>query len=165
MFEEGTYVVYGNKGVCKVESVGTMKGKQMSRDTLYYTLAPVYMSGSRLYTPVTAMKTVMRKIMTKEEVTKLIEEISSLEQLWIPDEREREKIYKEAVRSCDCRELVRIIKTLYLRKESRLADGKKVTAVDEKYFHMAEEQLYGEMALPLEIDKAEVEAYIADKMH
>ena len=39
-------------------------------------------------------------------------------------------------------------------------DGKKVTAVDERYFNLAEGKLYGEMALALEMSKEEVKDYI-----
>ena len=55
---------------------------------------------------------------------------------------------------------MKIIKTLYLRKKSRLAEGKKVTAVDEKYLKIAEANLYGELAIALEMKKDEVESYI-----
>ena len=62
----------------------------------------------------------------------------------------------------DCEELVKIIKTLYLRKKLRLENGKKVTAVDMKYLRLAEEQLYGELAVVLAIERGKVENYIIE---
>ena len=41
--------------------------------------------------------------------------------------------YKEAMKSCDCKEWVRIINTVLKRKEERLAQGRKMSACDERY--------------------------------
>ena len=40
-----------------------------------------------------------------------------------------------------------------------------MTAVDSKYFHMAEESLYGELAVSLEIKRDAVEDYIKSTLH
>ena len=93
-----------------------------------------------------------------------MEEIPQLETIWIGNEKERESQYKEAVRSGDCRELVRIIKTIYLHKKERLDEGKKVAAVDERYFHQAEELLYEELAYALDMEVDQIGDYIASKI-
>ena len=74
-------------------------------------------------------------------------------------------MYKEAIRTYDCQSLVRIIKTLYLRKQDRVQQGKKVLSSDEYYLKKAEELLYGEMSLALSIPKERVESYIFDEIH
>ena len=86
------------------------------------------------------------------------------ETIWIGNEKERESQYKEAVRSGDCRELVRIIKTIYLHKKERVDEGKKVAAVDERYFHQAEELLYEELAYALNMEVDQIGDYIASKI-
>ena len=48
----------------------------------------------------------------------------------------------------------------YHRKERRLADGKKATSTDERYFHAAEDILYGELGVSLGIGKDEVKDFI-----
>ena len=67
--------------------------------------------------------------------------------------------------SGNCRELVKIIKTLYNRKAARAQRGKRGTAVDERYFRMAEEQLYGELAYVLGMEKSAMPEYIARCIH
>lgn len=59
---------------------------------------------------------------------------------------------------------MRIIKTIYFRKEERILENKKVTATDERYFRMAEEQLYGELAVALSMKKEDVQAYILNRV-
>ena len=53
----------------------------------------------------------------------------------------------------ECAGWMQIVKTLYLKKRKRLAEGKKNTAKDDFYFNKAEDLLYGELAAALEVDK------------
>lgn len=164
MFQVGDYVIYGNNGVCRIENVGPMEMMDMPKERLYYTLAPVSSNAGKIFTPVDNAKVVIRAVITREEAQKLIDDIKDIDELWIADERRRENVYKEAMAKCDLREFVKIIKTIYLRKQSRIAAGKKLTAADERYFHMAEESLYGELAIPLEMEKEEVKKYVVAKV-
>lgn len=164
MFETGDYVVYGNVGVCKVDEIGNIDSPQVSRKRLYYTLNPIYSVGSTIFTPVDNEKVIMRPVITKEEALKLIDTIPSIELLWIADEKKREDDYKETLRKCDCREWVRVMKTIHLRKKSRQAENKKITARDEKYFRMAEDSLYGELAIALNMDKDTTKEYVIDRV-
>lgn len=160
MFEAGEYIVYGNTGVCKVGEVTKMTAPGTEEDRLYYTLEPVYDKGCRLFTPIDNQKVIMRPVLTKSEAEELIARMKEIDTLWVSDEKHREQIYKEAIRTGNCEEWVKIIKTLYLRKQSRLAEGKKVTSSDAKYLHLAEESLYGELSVVMGIPKEEMEAFI-----
>ena len=94
----------------------------------------------------------------------LIDDMPSIETLWIPEERAREQRYKEALMSMDLRSWVRIIKTLYLRKMDRLARGQKTTSTDERYLHIAENLLYNELGRALGIPKENMEDYITEHL-
>ncbi|MEE1014456.1 MAG: CarD family transcriptional regulator [Lachnospiraceae bacterium] len=136
MFQVNDVVIYGHHGVCEITNVGTLKMPMADQEKLYYTLRPVYHKESSVYAPVENRKIVMRSVITKEE----------------------------AMQTCDCEELVKIIKTLYLRKQQRLGSGKKVTVVDEKYFRQAEDKLYEELAYALGMEKKQVGTYISQHM-
>lgn len=164
MFKVGDYLIYGLNGVCKVDAVGTMDMPGMPKDRLYYTLIPVYQSGCRLFTPVDNVKTVIRPLVSREEALAYIDQMLEAETIWIPDEKRRETLYKEVVRKCDPAEWIRIIKTLFLRKRARIEAGKKVTAGDEKYLRIAEENLYGEFAMALGMTKEETEKFIIERV-
>lgn len=162
MFKTGDFVIYGSHGACEVTSIGPMNMAGTIKDRLYYTLSSVYTPGSTIYTPVDNEKVTMRPVASKKEAVEFVESIPEIEALWLNDEKSREQEYKAAIKTCECTDLIKIIKTLYLRKESRLGDGKKVTSVDEKYLRMAENLLYGELAIPLQLDRSEVINYITD---
>lgn len=163
MFDVGEYIFYGNTGVCKVAEIKKMS-VDAGTDKLYYELEPVYDKGRKVYTPVGNPKVIMRKILTAKEADALIDKVKEIDTLQIQNEKQREEKYKEAIRTCDCEEWVRIIKTLYLRGKTRQAEGKKITSSDAKYMHLAEENLYGELSIALKIPKNEVENFITQRV-
>lgn len=164
MYKIGDFVVHGTSGVCEIVNIGTLEDMGMPEGRLYYTLHPYYSEQSRVFTAVENPRVVIRPVLTKPEAQALIDEMPSIEYLWIPDEKRRENEYREALHKCDCRELVRIIKTIYVHQKKRLKEGKKVTSIDDKYIHMAEENLYGELAFLLNMRKEDVKKYIKERI-
>lgn len=165
MFDVGDYIIYGCSGVCKVENIGPVEINGVSKDKMYYTLAPVYNKGSKVYTPTDNEKVIMRPILSSEEAITLIDHIQEIGTLQVVDEKRGEEVYKEALQKNDCREWIKIIKTIYLRKQAKINQGKKLTACEERYFHLAEDCLYEELAIPLEIKKDEVEEFIIERVN
>lgn len=164
MFEVGSYIVCGHHGVCKVEEIGPLKMNNSSEGKQYYTLSQVYSKGGMVYVPVDNDKIVMRPVLSSEEAEQLISEITSAEEIHAANVRQEEAAYKEAIRSCDNKEWVKVIKTLYHKKQMRNAIGKRATSSDERNLHAAEEQLHGELAVALGMTKSEVVAYILKKI-
>lgn len=162
MFEKGDYVVYGSKGVCQIQDITHVDIPGVDKNRLYYIMHPVQDNNGTVYLPTDSTKAVIRRVMSAEEAHQLIDEIPDIEQLWVSDEKKREASYKEALRTCNSRAWVSIIKALYLRKCERLAAGKKITALDERYLRAAEHELYGELSIALGIPKDEMESYIHD---
>ena len=160
MFEKDELIMCGGHGVCRVVDIVDNPIDRLDKRRKYYLLEPVFVKGSTIYTPVDNDKVIMRKIMNKEEAEDLIEHIKLIDTVWIQEEKRREQMYKEAIRTYACKSLVQIIKTLYLRKQNRLKEGKKVLSSDEQYLRKAEELLYSEMSLALSIPKEQVEEYI-----
>ena len=160
MFAIGDYIVYGTTGVCKVEAIGRLQKDGFPADVEYYTLAPSYVKGSTIYARVEGTKVLMRPVMTRSEIDQLIAEIEAIEPLVVTDEKKREEIYREVLKSGDLRKIISAIKLLCKRKEERLLQGKKVTASDDKYFKLAEDSLLGELAIVLGMDKASVREYL-----
>lgn len=162
MFEKGECIIYGSKGICEVKDITKLDLDGVSKDRLYYILAPMNQKDSKIFVPVDSNKTVMRKLISRAEAEQLIESMPEIEEIWVENDKLREEKYRECMRTCECKEWVRIIRTLYARMQKRIAQGKKVTATDERYFKMAEENLYSELSIALEIPKEEMEKYIAE---
>lgn len=156
MFAKGDFIVFETAGVCKVADVNTVDFRGVDRDKKFYFLEPVKIKGNRLYIPVESHARRMRELVSKEEAGVLLEEAKEIGPLPIPDYKEREKEYKTALKSCDCREWLKMFYTLYRRKQDLTARGKKLPAMDGRYLKMAEECLVTELALVLGVEKEKV---------
>ncbi len=162
MFEKGQLIMCGGHGVCRVVSITDNPVDRRDKVRKYYVLEPLFEKASTIYTPVDNDKVIMRRVMTKEEAEELTKRVTEIDTVWIQEEKNREQMYKEAIRTYDCRSLVQVIKTLYMRKQNRIQEGKKVLSSDEQYLRKAEELLYSEMSVALSIPREEVETYIKD---
>lgn len=165
MYKIGDLIVYENKGICRVEDIEQMASPSSKEKQDYYVLKPVYDQSSTIYSAVNNTKVHVRPIMSKEEAEELIREIPEIPSLKINDEKEREAKYREAMFSCDGKQWVSAIKTLYTRRQNRLVQGKKTTNTDDRYYKMAGENLHGELAMALGIEKSEMEQHITDTLH
>ena len=165
MFNIGDYVVCGNNGVCKVESIGTLDVSGISKDRAYYTMDKVYSKGSKVYIPVDNTKTVLRKVISKDEAYSLIDNMNTVEELTIDiKNRKKADVIKESIQKHDCIELMRVLKTLHISREAKLSQGKKLTALDDNYYRLAEDNLIDELAISMELDREDVRNIISEKV-
>lgn len=162
MFEKGSYVVNANNGICEISDIVIMNTTGEEKE--YYVLVPTEEKTAKVFLPVDIAEKRIRPAMKKDEAWALIREIKAVDGAFIENEKEREKIYKEAISSRDPKRLISIMKTLYIRRQKRLEEGKKITAVDERYFRLAENQLYSELAFSMGVQKSEVNQIIADNI-
>ena len=164
MFNIGDYVVYGASGVCHIDSIGFPALGGMPKDKQYYTMSLVYDKGGKVFAPVDNEKVMIRHILTRKEAQELIDSIPDIEPLWVPEDKKRDAMFKDALKTYNCREWIRMIKALYIRRQSRLEEGKKITSNDLKYMKMAEDFLYGELAVALGVPRNEMEQYIGKRI-
>lgn len=164
MFKVGEQVAHYKEGVCEVINIGKLDMRCSDRKKEYYTLRPVYDASGTLYVPVGSEEKQLRRVMSNEEASRLIEEMPKIEMLNVSDEKRREGIYKDALFQNRCRTWVSLIKTSYMRNQERISVGKKVINVDDRYLNSAERFLYGELAVALGISKEKVREYISEKM-
>ncbi len=160
MFTVGDYLVKSVDGLCQVRDIMTLEDMGMDKDKLYYLLVPVADEKMQIYASIDYDPESLRKALTKEEAGALINRIPGIDELEIENDKQREREYKKAVRSCEPEMWVSVIKTIYLREQKRLEQGKKSTALDEQYFRRAEDYLYSELAHALNKNKAEIGDYI-----
>ncbi|MCR4990068.1 MAG: CarD family transcriptional regulator [Lachnospiraceae bacterium] len=163
MYKKGQFVVCGVNGICQVEDITTLNLDGIDRTRKYYLLKPVFSNGSTVYKPTDMEDKSLRLALNKKQAEELISEIPSIDTIAIADEKTLEKTYKDLIHSCDPKALVSLIKTIHLRKEKRLLKGFKVTALDSRYFKQAEDFLYGELSVALNIPKNEVRDFISSK--
>lgn len=118
VFQKGERVVCGSKGVCVVEEITTLDIAGVDKKREYYILKPLYLSSSTVYIPVDTAEGSMRKVLAHEEAESLIRQIPEIPLITIANDKLLEQEYKNCLKACNCQDLIRIIKTIYLRKRS-----------------------------------------------
>lgn len=160
MIRVGDYVVKMNEGVCRVDSELLLDSYQDKRQVPYYLLLPVANDRMRVYVPKAEEYSDLRLVMNKEEASELIREINGIAATTVENDRLREQIYKDALKSLDPKRLVGILKCMHDRGEQRLRQGKKKTAVDDRYQKLAETALCQELGFVLEKRPDEIHALL-----
>ncbi len=164
MFRINDYIIYGDNGICKIDDICIPLIEGIDTNRKYYVLRPVNTARSKIYIPVDSDKAVIRKIMSYEEAMELIDSIPSIEIIKIENEKLKVSTYRYLFHKNNGKDMLGILKTLYLKREKRLKTGKKFSASDERYFHMAEEHLYNELSFSLGIKKEDMENFIAERV-
>ena len=165
MYQVGDCVVKAYTGVCRIEEITHPEGMDVDKDKLYYRLTPMSDNKMKIFVPVDTQAKGFRRVLSSEEAWEVIHRIPEIEEVRIDNEKQREQKYKEAIRDSNPEMLVSIIKTMYKRKLARTAQGKKSTAMDERYFKLAEEYLYSELAFALGRNKNEMCKLIQETIH
>ena len=165
MFQVNESVLYGIQGVCKIVEITKKNFGQTPVE--YYVLRPVYDGkDTRVFVPTQneELTSRMRRVLSPEEAHKIVSRIPREEPIWVEEENERKVRYKEILAGGDCRELIRMIKALYLHSRSLQEKGKKLHLSDKHFLKDAEKALYDEFAHVLKLQRDEVLPFIFEQI-
>ena len=165
MYSIGEKIMYGGTGVCTVQEITSVKQSSWDRPRLYYVLKPLYQSGT-IQIPVDNTKVPIRPVMTRDEAEQLVDGMPYITAS-ICYEKNLTALrnhYQQQLNTYDCRDLVRMTKSIYAKKKDAESRQKKIGMTDEKFLRRAEDLLYGELAVALEIGRDEVRSYISDRL-
>ena len=165
MFQPGELLVYGTTGVCRVEEITTPDLTRSDRGRQYYLLKPLYQDGV-IYAPVDSEKVPVRPAISREEAESLIDLIPSIraEGCHAPTLQALTQHYQSVVRSHDCKNLLELMMSIYLKQRQAESQKRRLGMVDERYMKQAERLLYGELSAALGIPLEEVQPYIARRV-
>lgn len=150
MYQIDQLIVY-KKDVCRVKEL------KKYNDMDYYILIPVKDSSLKISIPTTSKD--LRTIISKEEIEKVMKKMPEIEIIKTEDKM-IEHIYRNLLSSGTYEDLIKIIKTAYLRNEERVENNKKISEKDKEYFDKAEEYLYTEFSYALNKSYEETKDYI-----
>lgn len=156
MYSVGDYVVKVNDGVCQIEEITHLKMSGVDNDKLYYLLLPVHNKDSRIFVPVEGKTEGLRLVVTPDVANEIMKKVPGMEVEWNTSNKLREIKYKEVLRGGDLECMLGYIKSMHQKRQERESQGKKNTAMDERYLKMMEDAVYTEFAFSLGCEKAEV---------
>ena len=160
MFEFGQQVFYGVHGVCTV--TGIEYQKSVDKQITYLVLEPQNQPGSRFLVPthnISAMAKV-QKVLTKEELDRLLHSDDVTVSCWIPDEGKRKQNYRELIGCGDRVKLMAMLHTLYLHMEQQSCTGRKIHLCDENFMRDTEKLLASEIAVVFDMEANAAKQYL-----
>lgn len=163
MFNTGDYVVYCSGEICLVAEK-TERSFGGSEKKEYCKLIPIDAVNSVYYVPAENMADKSRRMMTKEEILTLIDEMPQTKNVWYSDKKERKSCFDAILKSDDISGIIGMMKSIYKEREKRTADGKRLVASDEKALSAAEHMLHREFAFVLGIKESDVGRFISSRL-
>lgn len=162
-FKIGDLIVYGETGVCKV--IDIVEKDFLDKLQNCYKLQPVYQS-CVIFTPADNESVFMRPILTQQEAADMINTIAntSPEEYTAPSPRALSEVYDKIIKSHDPFNLLKLIRSIYYKKQKMIEAKRKLSAIDERYLKRAEDLLYGELAISLNMEKAPAINHIKEKV-
>lgn len=157
MFKVGDYVVYNNS-VCKIIEIRKKRYNNLD----YYFMHSIDDNSLNIEIPIN--NKLIRKVITKEQALELINKIPSINTLE-DSGKMMENSYKLLMKGNQMEDLIKIIKTTYLRNDYRIKNGKRVSEKDSIYFNIAEKRLYNELSISLNLSFNETKEYIINKLN
>ena len=119
-----------------------------------------------IYTPAEGGKVPIRPVIPAEEARALLEQIPTLtpEICRGPTLQALAQHYQAAIRTHDCRELLRLMVSIRAKRHQLAAQNRRLGMVDERYMKQAERLLHGDLSVALGIPLEEVQPYIARRV-
>jgi CarD family transcriptional regulator len=145
-------IVYGSQGVFIIADIVE---KEDYTGTLreYYVLEGAGGKDTTIFAPTDneIVLSKMHQILSADEIHKLINNMPQEKGLWIADDVERKEQYHKILASGDRRQLIQVIKALYLQQQAQQKIGRRLRYDDEDFMSKAEKHLYEEFAWVLDI--------------
>lgn len=164
MFSINDHVFYGMTGVCQVADIRTERfGAEEPQ--VYYVLKSLNSNGvTYVSTTNEAQLGCLRPVLSRQEIDALICGMPDGDDLWPGNERERNTQFAATLRTGNCHELVRMIKAIYLERDRKKEQGKRLGSADIKFVSSAEKLVHEEFAFVLGIRPEEVGVYILERI-
>lgn len=156
MYQKGQYVVYRHD-VCIIKDIKESK----TNSATYYVLNPIDDNSLIINVPIKNKMGFLRDIISSDDAKKLIAKIPKIKPIEIINEKNIEIVYKELLDTGNHEDLIKIIKTTYLRNENRVHNKKKASEKDNIFFTMAEKYLYNELSISLNMSVDSIKKYIS----
>ncbi|MBE6810673.1 MAG: hypothetical protein E7521_06420 [Ruminococcaceae bacterium] len=160
LFKIGDTVVYGAQGICKIDCIETKQIGRQKQD--YYVLKPIFNQNTSVFVPVDneVLTAKMLSALTKAQINDLAKKVTNIEIIKANDENQKREFYKSILSSGNREQLISLIKTVRLERDTRREAGKKLNISDEQTLRKAETLLYNEIAFVCGVEPDEAKNII-----
>lgn len=156
MYKINDYVIY-KREVCVVKDLKKINNQD------YYTLENKEDTSLKISIPVSQETQLLRHLATFDEISNTLDHINEIPTLDI-NERNLEEQYKLLLQGTTIENLIKIIKTAYIRNEIRKNNHKHLSDTDTSYQELAEQFLFNEIAYAMNISYDAAKELVFNKL-
>ena len=156
MYKINDYVIY-KREVCVVKDLKKINNQD------YYTLENKEDTSLKISIPVSQETQLLRHLATFDEISNTLDHINEIPTLDI-NERNLEEQYKLLLQGTTIENLIKIIKTAYIRNEIRKNNHKHLSDTDTSYQELAEQFLFNEIAYAMNISYNAAKELVFNKL-
>ncbi|MBR5266397.1 MAG: CarD family transcriptional regulator [Clostridia bacterium] len=155
MYNTGDLIVYGASGVCRVGEITQMDGKD------YQLLHPVWQK-EIIYMPLFSTKVYIREVIERDEAARLLDSACNVDAQPVFENKVQllSQRYEKIIKSYQCIDLLYLVVSIYNKKVHAEKNRRKLGLVDERYLKKAEDLLFGELSIALDMPRDKVQATI-----
>lgn len=153
MLEINDIIIYTTYGICKIKDRITMNLNGNNNE--YFVLIPLTDSKTEITIP-TANSIIMSRVLpllTKDEISTIINEIPFIDTYWINNDNERKKEFSDTIKKGNRRETLKLIKSIKLHQNGLKGKGRKLHATDEAAMKDALKLILDEFSYVLDRDR------------
>ena len=162
MCQIGDKVVHINGGVFIVQEIKKMN--YGLGDTNYLILKPYFEDETNktliVYVPENKKNEFIKRVMSKEEALKILEQIKTIEPLWYNDAKTRKDKFGELVRSRNIDNICIVVKSLYVKQLELNEKNKSLNLLDYDYLNKLKKEIEEELAVSLNMSINEIKDYL-----
>ncbi|MBP3523698.1 MAG: hypothetical protein J6M56_09035 [Clostridia bacterium] len=164
VYRAGDTVMHPSEGVCTIAELRRTALSGMLERT-YYVLKPATQKGSAtVYMPVARGNTVLRPLLSEQDIRALIRRSDEYAGLWIADSKQRKEAFTHILSEGNYAKIIRMIAEIREQSAKRALEGKKPCAADEAILAEAERLLHQEFSYVLHMSPEETAAFVCREL-
>lgn len=165
LYKKGDHVVYGINGICVISDVKNMMLSPIIGERKYYVLNRIS-GASTIYVSCDneALVGKMRYVLNKQEIIDVLKDAKNSSVCWIDDKKERARKFAEVLRDGEYKDILPMIRCIYLKKQEYINKGKNLSDSDKSILSSAENKVIDEFSFALGIKEHEVGEFIRKEL-
>lgn len=164
IYREGDTVMHPSEGVCVITEIRSM---QLGAEARYYYILKPHMekSSSTVYLPVSRGNTLLRRLLSREDILALIHKSAQCKIEWNIDSKLRKEAFSRILSEGDHAKIIRMICEIHAQNALREREGKRLCASDEAILNEAKNVLHQEFSYVLHLSLDETAAFIMHELN
>lgn len=156
MYKINDYILYGNRGVCKIQNIAALELTGLRSEEIYFWLQPVAQTHLSIYIPV-SRGAELAPLLPREEALRILQEFPQIPAAEPMSRFQLEQYFKESMQQNDPRRLLALLKFLSDYRLQRMRIHKKVNASVQRYLREARQRIIETLSYALQQDGQQIE--------